>query len=122
MPVRIEVIRSLNNASQHSALGHIQLLHILAEVGLCRLTKPIDRETTLLPKVDPVGIHLKDLLLVKSMLKLESNHDLHQLVPDRAIVRQKNQLSQLHRDSRGAPAMLAIPNQIMPASSPCCRS
>ena len=110
----IEVVRALNDAGQHRALGQVELLHILAEVGLRSLAKAVDREAAALAEVDLVGIHFEDLLLVEAMLELEGDHDLRELVLDGARVGEEEQLGQLHGQRGCAAAMLAVADQVVP--------
>ena len=104
VPVGGEVIGPLHHSCQQGTLGQVQLLQVLAEVGLCRLAEPIDGKRTALPQVDLVGIHLEDLLLGKATLELVRDHDLGDLARDRLFRRKKKTTSQLLRDRRPAAA------------------
>ncbi len=79
MPVRSEIIWALNHACEQRALCQVELTQILSEVGLRSFAKPIDRKAAALPKINLVGIHLEDLLLIEASFELKRNHDLGDL-------------------------------------------
>ena len=90
----IEVVRALDDARQHGALGQIELADILAEVGLRSLAEAIDREAAALAQVDLVCVHLEDLLLGEAMFELEGDEDLVSLrLMRRSGVRKKPRAS-----------------------------
>ena len=96
MAIGIEVAGALNDAGEESALGQVELAHVLAEVGLRGFAKAIDGEAAALPHGNLVGVHLEDLLLVEAMLKLEGDDDLDDLALDALLGGEKEAARELH--------------------------
>src|SRR6185312_16071743 len=105
---RAQVIGTLNQPGEQGAFIERQLAHILAEVNLSGFTKAVDIERAPMAKRHLVGIHLKYLLLVKAMLKLEGDDHLQKFSLELLLRGKKEELGELHGDGGSAFGEVAV--------------
>ena len=98
-------------------LRQIDILQVLIEVCFGSLCKAANCERATLPKIDPVGIELENLLLAELLLHFHGNQHFSQLAPHGFFRRQKKTARQLHGQGR-SPLLMSLPDQIDPCSLP----
>ena len=72
----VMIAEPLNQAGQSGGFGQCQQTHVLAEIGLRRLSKTVNAEGAAPAEVDLVGVVFEDLFLGEFLLDLQCDHHL----------------------------------------------
>ena len=105
---RIPHSRRLNDAGQRRGFRQRQASDIFPEVGLRRLAESPDRERPAMPKVNLIGVVLKDLFLRELLLQVKSNQQLIKLAGECFAAIQPKVARQLLRDGGSALRVTAL--------------